>query len=78
MTLNRSGRWRSCGSQSGVVLVLPSMRATSTSRRHRRARVQMRTICVSHVDKGEGWKNPRWREKMMRRKRNLIRVFYPC
>jgi hypothetical protein len=30
------------------------MRATPTSRRHRRAKVLMRTICVSHADKGKG------------------------
>jgi hypothetical protein len=48
---------------------------TSTSWRHWRAKVQMRTIRISHVDKGKGYENPRWREKMMQRRRNLIRVF---
>jgi hypothetical protein len=31
-----------------------STRATPTSRRHRRTKVQTRTICVHHVDKGKG------------------------
>jgi hypothetical protein len=53
-TLDRSGRWWSCGGRSCVVLVLASTRAAPTSRRHQRAKVQTRTICVSHVEKGEG------------------------
>jgi hypothetical protein len=34
----------------------------------------MGAICISHEDKGRK-KNPRWREKMMRWRRNWIRVF---
>jgi hypothetical protein len=51
-TLHQSGRWRSCGGWS--CFVLASTRATPTSRSHRRAKVQTRTIYVSHGDKCDG------------------------
>jgi hypothetical protein len=47
---------------------------TSASGRHRRTKIQTGVICISHEDKGRK-KNPRWEEKMMRRRRNWIRVF---
>jgi hypothetical protein len=75
MTLSRSVQRSSCGGQRGV-LVLTSARATPTSWRHRGAKGQTRTFSISHENKGETSENPRWREKMMRRRRNLIRVIY--
>jgi hypothetical protein len=48
---NQSSRWRSYGGWSHFVLA--STRAAPTSRRHWRAKVQTRTICVSHADKEE-------------------------
>jgi hypothetical protein len=73
-TLSRSVQRSSCGDWRGV-LVLTSARATPTSWHHRGAKGQTRTFSVSHENKGETLENPRWREKMMRRRRNLIRVF---
>jgi hypothetical protein len=32
-------------------------------------------MCVSHVNKGKVWKNPRWRMEMMWWRKNMIRVF---
>jgi hypothetical protein len=74
-TLSRSIQRSSCGGRRGV-LVLTSTRVTPTSWRHRGAKGQTRTFSVSHENKGETSENPRWREKMMRRRRNVIRVFY--
>jgi hypothetical protein len=74
-TLSRSVQRSSCGGRRGV-LVLTSTRTTPTSWRHRGAKVQTRTFSISHENKGKTSENPRWREKMMRRRRNLIRVFY--
>jgi hypothetical protein len=75
-TLSRSVQRSSCGGWRGV-FVFTSTRVTPTSWRHRGAKGQTRTFSVSHENKGETSKNPRWREKTMRRRRNLIRVFYP-
>jgi hypothetical protein len=36
--------------------VLASTRAAPTSRCHRRAKVQTKTICISHMEKWDGWK----------------------
>jgi hypothetical protein len=38
------------------------MRAAPTSWRHRRAKVQTKTICVSHVEKWDDWKPEMTRE----------------
>jgi hypothetical protein len=54
--LNQSGRWRYCGDRGCVIFVLAPMRATPTSWRYQRTKVQTRTICVSHVDKGKATK----------------------
>jgi hypothetical protein len=74
-TLSRSLQRSSCGGRRGV-LVLTSTRATPTSWHHRGAKGQKRTFSISHENKGQTLENPRWREKMMRRRRNLIRVIY--
>jgi hypothetical protein len=74
-TLSRSVQRSSCGGRRGV-LVLTSTRVTPTSWCHWGAKDQTRTFSISHENKGETLENPRWREKMMRRRRNLIRVIY--
>jgi hypothetical protein len=74
-TLSRSVQRSSCGGRRGV-LVLTSTRATPTSWCHWGAKGQTRTFSISHENKGETLENPRWRKKMMQRRRNLIRVIY--
>jgi hypothetical protein len=74
-TLSRSVQRSSCGGRRGV-LVLTSTRVTPTSWCHRGAKVQTRTFSISHGNEGKTLETPRWRKKMRRRRRNLIRVFY--
>jgi hypothetical protein len=74
-TFSRNLRRSSCGGWHGL-LVFTSTRATPTSRGYRRAKGQTGTLSISHErNKKKLRKNPRWRKKMMRRRRRLIRVF---